>query len=108
MAGDRNYNLFCPKCRKRASAAHLMFVRYSVYRLELPLLLCTDCGLICVDRQTLCAAIEEWRKRSASAMDVPLRELCKEFMGEMEKSAKNYWIAQLGYKKARFLKSIAT
>ena len=103
MPGRADYDLYCPECKKKASTANPMFIRYSVRRLELPIFLCGECRTIYVEKPTVRRIISEWRK-GGMWTKMSLRQLCDEFLGELEESVWTYWVAHLGYRKARFVK----
>lgn len=102
MLKNASYDLYCPKCNKRADAATPMFIRYSFRRLELPIFLCSPCRTIYIDKPTIRHIISEWRKEGAREM--PFRQLYQEFLGELEKMVTTHFVPRLGYKKVRFRK----
>lgn len=98
-----SYDLYCPKCLKKASFFSPMFIRYSVYRLQLPIFCCSSCRLIYIDKPIIRDTISEWRKHGA-ARHMSLDSLYKEFIGEIKKIVDTDLVPRLGYKKKRFIK----
>ncbi len=80
------------------------FIRYSIYRLELPLFGCGACRLICLDKATIRSILSRWRKNSFVTKRMPYEKLYREFLGELERSITTYWDPCLGYKRAKFIK----
>lgn len=98
-----NYELYCPECNQKADTANPMFVRYSVRRLQLPIFLCSSCQTVYIDKPIIRRIIREWREYGLWTK-MPLKRLYQEFIGELEKTVTEYWVAHLGYKRARFRK----
>lgn len=104
MPASQNYDLYCPECDEKADAAHLMFIRYSVKNLELPIFLCRKCRTIYIDKPLVSRLINKWRKYGNYTKKMPFSQLHKEFLGELEESLRTYWVAKLGYREVRFQK----
>lgn len=104
MPTNQSYDLYCPECDKKADAANPMFIRYSARRLQLPIFLCSECRTIYIDKPIVRRIISEWRKNDAITRKIPFEFLCREFLGEIEKSVRTMWVPKFGYRKVRFLK----
>jgi len=99
-----SYDLYCPRCQKKADTANPMFIRYSVIRLQLPIFLCEKCRTIYIDKPTVRRVISEWRKSGAFTRAMPFKRLYQEFLGELESLVSTQFVPRLGYRKTRFLK----
>ncbi|MEK7653963.1 MAG: hypothetical protein AAB345_01615 [Patescibacteria group bacterium] len=101
---NTDYDLYCPECNKKAGTLNPMFIRYSMYRLQLPIFFCGECRTIYIDKPIVRGIISRWRKNSPATQSIPFNQLCREFIGELAKSLREHWVPYLGYKRAHFLK----
>ncbi len=106
MASHQNYELHCPRCKKTAYVAvSSFFAEYSIVRLDLTLFLCFQCRTIYIDKQRIQRIISAWRKGWRATKKMPFRLLYREFLGKLEERIDAHYIADLGYRRTRFLKN---
>jgi len=98
------YDLYCPQCQKKADNFNVMFVRYSMQRLELPIFCCPQCRTIYIDKLTVRRIISEWRKEGFLVKRMAFEKLYHEFLQELENMMETHFIGKIGYKKVRFQK----
>lgn len=106
MEKDTAYGMYCPICGLEAHNSESTF-RQCVYRLVLPIFFCNSCHIVCVDRRTVRRILSEWRKKHSYpersyAHVLPYEEHYQAVLEDLEHDVTSYWIATLGYKRARF------
>src|SRR3990167_699222 len=105
MVWGAKYDLYCPKCRKRAEFFNPCFFGYSVRRWEFPIFLCGDCRTIYIDKQIILQNVEERIKQGGLyAKKTSLSYIYRDVLGNLENFVDTNFVPNLGYKKVRFLK----
>ena len=104
MPKNSDYDLYCPKCWKKAATANPMFIRYT-RRIQLPIFLCSKCRTVYIDKQIVRRMISEWRKQDIISKNLaPFKKLYQDLLGKLEEHVTTSWVPQLGYKRVRFHK----
>lgn len=100
-----DYKLLCPECKKEPSQGNLMFIPpFSFRRMDIPYFMCSPCRTICADKSAIMNYVRWWKSCGFVKQRLPSIKCLYKMAIERAESNVDYYVANIGYRRARFLR----